>query len=143
MKTAYPYLKFNGNTEEVFNFYEKVFGVESSFKLRYGDMNDDSMPIDVKDQNKIAHVTLPLGDTNLMGSDVLEAFGPAVSMGNNFSITLAPDSADEAEKVFKGLSEGGKVLMPLQKEFWAEKYGMCVDKFGVQWMINYEGNVEL
>lgn len=106
-------------------------------------MNDESMPIDEKDQNKIAHVTLPLGDTNLMGSDVLEAFGPAVSMGNNFSITLAPDSADEAEKVFKGLSEGGKVLMPLQKEFWAEKYGMCVDKFGVQWMINYEGNVEL
>lgn len=143
MKTAYPYLNFNGITEEVFNFYEKVFGVESSFKLRYGDMNDESMPIDEKDQNKIAHVTLPLGDTNLMGSDVLEAFGPAVSMGNNFSITLAPDSADEAEKVFKGLSEGGKVLMPLQKEFWAEKYGMCVDKFGVQWMINYEGNVEL
>lgn len=140
MKTASPYLYFNGNTEEVFNFYEKVFGVEISFKLRFGDMDDNSMDIDEKDQNMIAHISLPLGDTILMGSDQLESFGPPLSIGNNFSITLTPDSADEAEEVFNGLSEGGQVVIPLKREFWAEKYGICFDKFGVQWMINYEGD---
>lgn len=140
MKKADPYLYFNGNAEEAFQYYKSVFDVEFTEVLRFGEIEGNPMGIPDKDRDKIAHVAIPLGNSVLMGTDQVESMGQPLSTGNNFYITLVPESAEEAEKVFKGLAEGGEVIIPLKEEFWAEKYGMCTDKFGIQWMISYEGN---
>lgn len=138
MKAAHPYLNFEGNTEEAFNFYKSVFGGEFQMVLRYRDMGDD-MGMTGADLDRIAHIALPLGGTMLMGTDVVGS--GSVTMGTNFYINVTPDSGDEAERVFDALVEGGgKVEMPLQETEWAEKYGACADRFSVQWMVNYEGS---
>lgn len=143
MKTANPYLNFKGNTEEAFKFYRTVFGGEFDTMLRFRDFGDNGMGVAADELDKIAHVSLPVGPHNrLMGTDVVGAQGRSLTMGNNFSITLEPESADEADRVFDALSTGGKVEMPLGKTEWAEKYGMCTDRFGVQWMMNYAGSVQ-
>ena len=140
MKRAEPYLYFNGNAEEAFNFYKTILNTEITETLRFGEIEGNPMGISETDPNKIAHISISLGDTTLMGTDHVASMGPPLNIGNNFYITLIPENGEEAVKVFEGLSEGGKVEIPLKKEFWAEKYGMCIDKFGIQWMINYEGN---
>lgn len=143
MKTAHPYLNFSGNTEEVFNFYKSVFGVEFLSVVRFKDFGDNGMGVSEEDLNKIAHIALPLGNgVVLMGTDTVESMGKPLTMGNNFYITIDPESSEEADRLFNGLSSDGQIEMPLQKTEWAEKYGSLIDKFGVQWMINYEGNVK-
>ena len=87
------------------------------------------------------HVALPIGNGNvLMGTDSLESLGQKLTVGNNFYICLSPESKEEAERLFNGLSAGGKIEMPLQDMFWGAYYGSFADKFGVQWMVNYEKN---
>lgn len=141
MKAVNPYLNFDGNTEEAFKFYQSVFGGELQI-TRFKDMAD-TMGANGEDLNKIANIALPLnGDTMLMGTDLLESMGQKLTMGNNFSITLETDSAEEAEELFNKLSDGGEVQMPLMQTEWAEKYGDCIDKFGIHWMVNYTGDVE-
>jgi PhnB protein len=142
MKAVNPYLNFDGNTEEAFRFYQTVFGGELQI-VRFKDFDGNPMGVPDESLDKIAHIALPLSQNSmLMGTDTLESFGQELTMGNNFHITLEPESAEEAEKLFNALSDGGKVGMPLAKTEWAEKYGMCTDKFGVQWMVNYTGNVQ-
>ena len=141
MKTAHPYLYFNGNTEEVFQFYQSVFDVELMDLLRFGDIEGNPMNVSDSDSDKIAHIALPLGNVNLMGTDVIDSMEQPLAIGNNFYITLEPESAEEAEAVFHRLSAEGTVQIPLKKEFWAEKNGMCTDKYGVQWMVSYEGEM--
>lgn len=145
MKTANPYLNFYGNTEEAFNFYKSVFGGEFRALIRFKDMPGmpglDKMSDD--DQNKIMHVALPVGNGNiLMATDVLDSFDRSLNIGNNIYISLETDSAEEADRLFDALSEDGQIEMPLQKTGWADKYGSCIDKFGVQWMVNYTGNAQ-
>lgn len=143
MKSVNPYLNFSGNTEEAFNFYRSVFGGEFPVVLRYKDFGDDAMGAPEEDQNQIAHIALPLGqDHMLMGTDTLESLGQSLTVGNNFAIMIEAESADEAEQLFSALSQGGDAEMPLQQTEWAEQHGMCTDRFGVQWMINYEGEVD-
>lgn len=143
MKAVNPYLNFNGNTEEAFRFYQTVFGGDLQI-IRFEDFGENSMGVPDEDLTKIAHVALPLRDGSmLMGTDTLESLGQELTMGNNFSITLEAESDEEAEKIFNALSDGGKVEMPLAKTEWAEKYGMCADRFGVRWMVNYTGDVQL
>ena len=143
MKAANSYLNFNGNTEEAFNFYKSVFGGDFVSVVRFKDFQEDSMGVSEKDKNKIAHIAIPLANGSLlMGNDVVESMGKPVTMGNNYYITLEAESSEEADKIFNGLSAGGKVEMPLQKTEWAEKYGSCVDKFGVQWMVDYTGDIQ-
>jgi PhnB protein len=90
-------------------------------------------------QNKIMHVSLPIGNGNvLMGTDAMEEMGFKLNTGNNFYICIAPDSKQEADRLFNGLSQGGKVNMPLQDMFWGAYYGDFTDKFGIKWMINYQ-----
>lgn len=138
MKAVNPYLNFDGNTEEAFTFYQSVFGGELDI-ARFKDLGDD-MGATGEDLEKIAHVALPIGaDTTLLGSDVLESFGQSVRAGNDFYINLETESAEETERLFEALSEGGDIEMPLQNTGWAEKFGMCTDPFGVQWMVNYPG----
>ncbi len=137
---ANPYLNFNGNTEEAFNFYKSVFGGEFLALMRFSD-NDACGPIAENDKNKIMHIALPLGDgTVLMATDALESMGQKVVFGNNIYIALSPDSKEETDRLFNGLSEGGKIEMPMQDMFWGDYFGTCADKFGVQWMFTYSKN---
>lgn len=132
-----PYVNFSGNTEEAFNFYRSVFGGEFLALSRFGDTpHGEQMPANEKD--KIMHVSLPIGNTVLMGTDALESQGHTLTFGNNFSIAISPDSMDEAKNIFEGLATGGNVQQPLEKMFWGAWFGMLVDKFGIQWMINYD-----
>src|SRR3977135_3188130 len=109
MATINPYLNFLGNTEEVFNFYKSVFGGEFSSLVRFKDM-PGAGPIPDADANKIMHVALPIGKGSmLMGTDALESMGHTVTAGDNFSLSITPDSKAEAEKIFNGISAGGKV----------------------------------
>jgi PhnB protein len=141
MKAANPYLNFNGNTEEAFEFYRSVFGGEFPMVLRFRDFPDNPMNVPEHELDRIAHIALPLGESMLMGTDVIESQGRA-TIGNNFYIVVEAESAEEADRVFDALAEGGSVEMPLQRTEWAEKYGMCADRFGVQWMMDYTGSVE-
>jgi PhnB protein len=100
------------------------------------------MTVAAQDRDKIAHIALPLGDGNiLMGTDALESMGKPLTVGNNFYIALEAESEEEADRLFDALADGGSVEMALQRTEWAEKYGSCVDKYGVQWMVSYTGEV--
>lgn len=143
MKAVNPYLNLKGNTEEAFNFYKSVFGGEFVGVTRFRDFPDNPMGISEADLDKIAHISLPLGPDNLLSAtDFVDAFPGEFVAGNNFYITLEPESEEEADQLFEALSAGGEVEMPLQKTAWAEKYGTFKDRFGVQWMMNYTGDVE-
>jgi len=133
-----PYLNFNGKTEEAFNFYKSVFGGEFVTFQRIKDTPDgDKFP--PQEQNRVMHVSLPIGtNTMLMASDIMESMGHTLTVGNNFSISVNVESEKEADKVFKGLSQGGKVTVPLERAFWGSYFGMLVDKFGVQWMVSFD-----
>jgi PhnB protein len=138
------YLNFNRNTEEAFNFYKSVFGGEFTGEImRMGAApSDPSQPeMSDADKNLVMHVALPiLGGHLLMGTDAPESMGFTLTMGNNVHISLAPDSREEADRLFAALSEGGKVEMPMADQFWGDYFGSFVDKYGVQWMINYSSN---
>ncbi|MDB4926525.1 VOC family protein [Mucilaginibacter sp.] len=132
-----PYLNFLGKTEEAFNFYKSVFGGEFLTLQRFKDTpHGDSMS--AEDKEKIMHVALPIGGNILMGTDALESMGQNLKFGDNFSIAIDPESMDEANSLFNGLAVGGQVMMPLEKMFWGAWFGMLVDKYGVQWMVNYD-----
>ena len=144
MTTVNPYLTFNGNCEEAFNFYKSAFGGEFFPIVRLKDVPSKDMPsrqpMSESEGEKIMHVSLPIGQgTVLMGSDKPETFGP-LTIGKNFSISIRPESEEEATNLFNGLSVGGQITMPLQKTFWNAYFGMFTDKFGIQWMVNYDYN---
>ena len=139
-KVINPYLNFDGKTEEAFNFYKQVFGGEFAVFQRIKDApGSEQSP--AHEQNRIMHVALPIGkQTILMGSDTMESMGHKLAIGNNISISVSADSESEADKIFKGLSSGGKVTMPLEKTFWGSYFGMLIDKFGVHWMVSFDYN---
>ena len=138
MASINPYLNFNGNTEEAFNFYKSVFGGEFLALMRFKD-NPDCGQMSESDKERIMHIALPIGKSDaIMATDSLESMGQRLTIGNNFYIALAPDSKEEAERLFNGLSTGGKIEMPLQDMFWGAYFGSFTDKFGVQWMVNYD-----
>lgn len=132
-----PYLNFLGNTEEAFNFYKSVFGGEFVALQRFKDTpNGDSMS--AEDKEKIMHVALPIGNDLLMATDALASMGQTLKFGDNMSIAINPENMNEANALFNGLAVGGNVMVPLEKMFWGAWFGMLIDKFGVQWMINYD-----
>ncbi|CAN5709806.1 VOC family protein [soil metagenome] len=144
MEAVNPYLNFPGNTEEAFNFYRSVFGGEFAAVLRFRDFGDNSMGIAEADLDKIAHIALPLGPNSmLMATDHVDSFPQKYAPGNNFYIALTPESAEEAERLFGALSEGGEIEMELQQTAWAEKHGSCADRFGARWMVDYAGSVQV
>ena len=130
-----PYLNFDGNTEEAFNFYKSVFGGDFAVVMRFGDNPQcDQMAED--DKNRIMHIALPIdGGGMLMATDALESVGQKLNVGNNFYISLSPSTREDADRIFNGLSDGGKVEMPMAEMFWGY-FGSFTDKFGVQWMLN-------
>ncbi|MBK9096523.1 MAG: VOC family protein [bacterium] len=143
MKSINPYLNFPGNTEEAFNFYKKVFGGDFAGGIfRFKD-TPDSDKLSEGDRQKVMHVALPMGSENMiMATDALESMGFKVTFGNNFYIAIHTDSKEEADKLFKGLSEGGKVEMPMADQFWGDYFGSLEDKFGVRWMVIYSAPKE-
>jgi PhnB protein len=141
MARVSTYLNFKGNTEEAFAFYKSVFGTEFVGPInRMGDMPaGPGMPqLSAHEKNYVMHVELPtLAGHSLMGTDTLESMAREHVVGTNFSISLEPDSREEAERLFNALSAGGVVKMPLQDAFWGAYYGAFTDRFGVQWMVNF------
>ena len=133
-----PYINFAGNTEEAFNFYKSVFGGEFEMLQRFGDTPGcDGMEVSDADKHKIMHVALPIkNDHVLMGHDALKSTGRRINFGDNFSIAVHAESREEAEMIFEQLAAGGEVTMPLADAFWGAYYGTCVDKFGVNWMVD-------
>ena len=138
MKAINPYLNFPGNTEEAFNFYKKVFGGDfAGGVFRFKD-TPDADKLSKNDQEKVMHVGLPMGQHNMiMATDALESMGFKVTFGNNFYIAIYAESKEEADKLFSGLSHGGKVEMSMADQFWGDYFGSLADKFGVRWMIIY------
>ncbi|MDB5004094.1 MAG: hypothetical protein JWQ34_2319 [Mucilaginibacter sp.] len=132
-----PYLNFLGNTEEAFNFYKSVFGGEFKALIHFKD-TEHGEKMSAEDKEKTMHVALPIGDSLLMGTDALESMGHTLTTGNNFSIAIDPTDIAEANRIFDGLAVGGQVMAPLSKASWGAWFGMLVDKFGVQWMVNYD-----
>ncbi len=146
MATINPYLNFQGNTEEAFNFYKSVFGGEFSAIMRFKDMPGCDGPdakISEADDDKIMHISLPIGNGNiLMATDALESMGQKLIEGNNYCIHIGVESKEEADKFYNALSDGGKVEMAIADTFWDSYFGMAADKFGVRWMIDYTATPE-
>lgn len=140
MAKVSTYLNFKRETEEAFNFYKSVFGTEFMGEIQRFSVvppQKGAPPIPEEDKNLVMHVGLPiLGGHVLMGTDAPESMGFKVKPGNNVYINLEPDTRAETDKLFKALSEGGKVEMPMQEMFWGDYFGSLTDKFGVAWMFN-------
>ncbi|PBJ11747.1 VOC family protein [Flavobacterium sp. ACN6] len=140
MAAVNPYLMFNGTCEEAFLFYKSVFGGEFPYMGRYKDAPaEEGEQLSEEAQNRIMHVSLPIGNTILMGSDSHPRYGD-VGFGDNFSISINTESREEADKIFTGLSAGGKVEMAMNDTFWGSYFGMFKDKFGVNWMVSFDKN---
>ena len=135
--TLNPYINFSGSTEEAFEFYRSVFGGEFITLQRFKDTPEaDRVPLNARD--KIMHVSLAIGNNTLMGTDALEELGHPCKPGNNFQLSISVDTEPEADKIFRNLSEGGKITVPLEKAFWGAYFGMLTDRFGIQWMVSCE-----
>ncbi len=138
MATTNTYLNFNGNCEDAFNFYKSVFGGEFTYLGRFGEMPEsDEYKVSEEDKNKVMHISLPIGKSVLMGSDVGGFWAPSFRQGNNFSVSVTADSKAEADNIFNALVKNGQITMPLENTFWGDYFGMLTDKFGINWMISF------
>jgi PhnB protein len=136
MISVNPYLGFDGTCEEAFEHYRSIFGGELMIS-RYSDMPPDT-PVDPADAGKVMHVSLPLSEGQaLMGSDRPPGTG-TTTFGDSVAVSVSPASADEGRRIFEALADGGLVLMPYEHQFWGADYGMCRDRFGINWMVNYQ-----
>lgn len=133
-----PYLNFLGNTEDAFEYYAKAFKSEISQKIRFNETlsPEELEKMSVEDQNKIMHISLPVGNCVFMGTDVIESAGQKLTIGDNFSLSITADSKEEADNLFDALSKDGKVEVKMQDMFWGDYWGMCNDKFGIKWMVS-------
>lgn len=138
MVSANTYLNFDGDCGPAFDFYRSVFGGEFQARMTFGEMpGADQIP--PKQKGRIMHVSLPIGPhTCLMGSDWSEEVGGKMVRGNASWVSLQTGSKPEADRLFQGLSAGGQVTMPLSDAFWGAYFGMFIDRFGIQWMVNCE-----
>lgn len=132
-----PYLNFDGKAEEAFHFYKSVFGGEFLGEVHKIGGAPGTENLSDEEKNRVMHIALPIGSDLLMGSDTLPSAGHQLIEGNNNHISIFTNSREEADQLFRGLSDGGVVEMPLEDQFWGDYYGSFEDKFGVKWMINY------
>ncbi|RCH54892.1 VOC family protein [Mucilaginibacter hurinus] len=133
-----PYLYFKGNTEEAFNFYSSVFGTEIVMIMRFKD-TPEAGNVSAADQDKIMHIALPIGKNNvLMGNDMVGADADKLTIGTNFHISFSAESKEQADNIFAWLSSGGTITVPLETSFWGAYFGMCTDKYNIQWMVSYD-----
>ena len=133
-----PYINFNGNAEEAFNFYKSVFGGEFAMIMRFKDMSSPEFPVAENEANKIMHIALPIGKNILMGNDVPESMGRVNENENRSKISVSAESREEADKLFSGLSAGGSIEVPIGDSPWGSYFGMFRDKYGIEWMVDFD-----
>ena len=133
-----PHINFNGNAEEAFTFYKSVFGGEFTKIMRFKDLSSPEFPVAENEANKIMHIALPIGKNILMANDVPEILGRVNEDENRSKIAISAESKEEADKLFNGLSEGGEIEMPMADSPWGSYFGMFRDKYGIEWMIDYD-----
>ncbi len=130
-----PYINFNGNAEEAFTFYKSVFGGEISKITRFKDIASAEFPVAPQEENKVILIALPIGPNTLKANDVPESMGRTNENENRSKISISAESREEADKLFKGLSEGGTVeIAPSGNSAFA----MFRDKYGIEWMIDVD-----
>ncbi len=133
-----PHINFNGNAEEAFTFYKSVFGGEFAMIMRLKDMAGPEFPVAENDANKIMHIALPIGKNILMGNDIPEAMGRVNENENRSKISISAESKEEADRLFNGLSAGGEIEMPIADSPWGSYFGMFRDKYGIEWMVDFD-----
>ncbi len=141
MAAVGTYLNFRRETEAAFLFYKEVFGgeFEGAGIMRMGDAPapDDAPPMSDEDKQLVMNVGLRItGGHLLMGTDAPDSFGFNLNIGNNSYLNVMPDTREEADRLFAALSDGGRVESAMADMFWGDYWGSCVDRFGVQWMMN-------
>lgn len=139
-----PYIIFNGNAEEAFIFYRSVFGGEFATLMRFKDMpGDPDHPTLESEADKIMHIALPIGRNNvLMANDVPSFMGTVNENENRSKISIGAESREEADKLFYGLSVGGKVEMPIGDSPWGSYFGMFRDRYGIEWMVDFDPRIK-
>ena len=141
MATINPWINFNGNAEEACTFYKSVFGGEFAKVVRFKDIASDEFPIPEKEENKIIHIALPIGNnTMLIANDVPEVLGRVNENENRSKILVSTESKEEADRLFTGLSVGGEVEGPMGDSPWDSYAGMFRDKYGIEWIIEFSPN---
>ncbi|WP_167615108.1 VOC family protein [Maribellus sediminis] len=135
-----PYIHFNGNAEEAFTFYKSVFGGEFAMIMRFKEM--PGVPegsFSESEADKIMHIALPIGESDvLMGSDTPQSLGKHNENETRSKISISAETRDEADKLFKGLSEGGKIEVPIADSPWGSYFGMFRDKYGIEWIVDFD-----
>jgi PhnB protein len=134
-----PYIHFNGNAEEAFTFYKSVFGGDFAMIMRFKDLNIPENPMQENEANKIMHIALPIGKYDvLMGSDTPGSLGTHNENETRSKISISAESKEEADRLFNGLSVGGQIEMPISDSPWGSYFGMFRDKFGIEWMVDFD-----
>lgn len=133
-----PHINFNGNAEEAFRFYQSVFGGTFANIIRFKDMASPEMPVAPAEEHKLMHIALPIGPNVLMGNDVPDFMGPVNELEHRSKISVGAQSREEADRLFAGLSAGGTVEVPMADSPWGSYFGMFRDKYGIEWMIDYD-----
>ena len=144
MATVNVYLTFNGTCRQAFEFYKSVFGGEFAKIVRFRDLASDEFQVPENEANKIMTIALPLGKHNmLLGNDVPEFMGQVSETENRSKIVVSAESREEADKIFNGLSAGGDVEGPIGDSPWGTYAGMFRDKFGIEWIVEFDPNYKV
>jgi len=138
MATINPYINFNGNAEEAFNFYKSVFGGEFKQIIRFKELASADFPVPENEANNIMRIVLPIGNDVLIANDVPESLGPVNEAENRSKISVSTNSREEADTIFTGLTEGGTIEMPMSDSPWGTYFGMFRDKYGIEWTVEFE-----
>ncbi len=141
MRSINPWINFNGNAEEAFTFYKSVFGGEFSKVIRFKDLASADFQVPENEADKIMTIALPIGKLNvLMANDVPEFMGRVSENENRSKIAVSAESREEAEKIFNGLSVGGELEGPIGDSPWGTYAGMFRDKYGIEWIVEFDPN---
>src|SRR6201988_2278525 len=141
MTTINPWINFNGNAEEAFTFYKSVFGGEFAKIIRFKDLASAEFPVAEKEAQKIMYIALPIGKHNVLkANDVPEFMGRVNEEENRSKISVSAESREEADKIFNGLSAGGNVEGPIGDSPWGTYAGMFRDKYGIEWIVEFDPN---
>jgi PhnB protein len=139
MKSINPWINFNGNAEEAFTFYKSVFGGEFKKIVRFKDLAGPEFPVADKEANKVMYIALPVGKNNVLAAnDVPESMGQTNENENRSKILVSVESREEADKIFNGLSAGGNVEGPIGDTPWGSYAGMFRDKYGIEWIVEFD-----
>jgi len=133
-----PYINFNGNAEEAFNFYKSIFGGEFAQITRFKEMSSPEFPVAENEANKIMRIALPIGKNVLIANDVPESMGKVNENENRSKISISAESKEEADKLFFGLSAGGQIEFPIADSPWGSYFGMFRDKYGIEWTVEFD-----